>query len=532
MMLRPRLSRTYGLALLAITTLLAVSYFPFTSIRAATTGATILPSAGKPLVNLKNPQTLKVTYTGSADATAALQNGSAIPTAMAAADFNADGAMDVVAGYSTKNGGVVVLMSGNPDAYAPADLTLYGKAAKGNVPATFLPQAAAFAVPGSPDLLATGDFNRDGSKDVLVGSRGGALYLLAGDGHGNLLAPQAVTLPGQVTALAVTADGHVAVSVDGPNGPQLAMLAPGAEGLTSGAIYPLPARGDAMAWGNLGVGADLAIGAGTNVAMFYNALASNPQTETVTVPFNVKGLALGDFIWDRDGRTEISVLADDGTIHILQHGTLNTAPLTAAELPARRAAIRGHHAKPATPPNPTALGAWTVAKQLPYTGSAPSGPVSASAFNSPRVAQSSTHDLIVLDAATSQLHILDTSGKTASPSADVSSPAHRLRRWLYQERSTPGATLWSWRRASRSHGYPNPRYCHVERESQLRTSTPSMRAPPAPPRFHPRSACARQFALPTTSPPIPPPSIFPPARIASLHWKPANSRWAGHPAIA
>jgi hypothetical protein len=420
MMLRLRLSRACGLALLAITTLLVVSYFPFAGTHAATTGATILSSAGKPLVNLKNPQTLKVTYTGSADATAALQNGSAIPTALAAADFDADGAMDVVAGYSTKNGGVVALMRGNPDAYAPTDVTLYGKAAKGNVPATFMPQAAVFAVPGSPDLLATGDFNRDGSKDVLVASRGGALYLLAGDGHGNLLAPQAVTLPGQVTALAVTGDGHVAVSTDGPNGPQLAILAPSAEGLTSGGIYPLPARGDAMSWGNLGGGADLAVGAGANVAVFYNALASNPQTETVTVPFDVKGLALGDFIWDRDGRTEISVLADDGSIHILQHGTLNTTPLTAAELPARRAAIRGHHAKPAIPPNPTALGAWTVAKQLPYTGSTPAGPVSASAFSSPRLAQSSTHDLMVLDAAVSQLHILDTSGKTASPSADIS----------------------------------------------------------------------------------------------------------------
>jgi len=420
MMLRLRLSRTCGFALLAIATLLVVSYFPFAGTHAATTGATILPSAGKPLVNLKNPQTLKVTYTGSADATVALQNGSAIPTAMAAADFDADGATDVVAGYSTKNGGVVALMRGNPDAYAPTDLTLYGKAAKGNVPATFLPQAAAFAVPGSPDLLATGDFNRDGSKDLLVASRGGALYLLAGDGHGNLLAPQVVTLPGQVTALAVTADSHVGVSTDGPNGPQLAILAPSAEGLTSGGIYPLPARGDAMSWGNLGSGADLAVGAGSNIAIFYNALASNPQTETVTVPFNVKGLALGDFIWDRDGRTEISVLADDGSIHILQHGTLNTTPLTVAELPARRAAIRGHHAKPAVPPNPTALGAWTVAKQLPYTGSAPSGPVSDSAFNSPRLAQSSTHDLMVLDAAASKLHILDTSGRTTTPSADVS----------------------------------------------------------------------------------------------------------------
>jgi hypothetical protein len=420
MTMRLRLSRPFCVCMLALAGLLVLSSFPLSGIRAANAGATVLPSAGKPLVNLKTPQNLQLTYTGPADAVAALQAGTAIPTALAAADFDADGAMDVVAGYSAKNGGLVVLMRGNPDAFAPTDLTLYGKAAKGNVPPTFLPKATVFTVPGSPDLIATGDFNRDGYKDVLVGTRGGSLYLLAGDGHGNLLAPQAIPLPGQVTALAVTPDAHAAVSVDGPNGPQLAILAPGAQGLTAGATYTLPARGDAMEWGTLGGGADLAVGAGANVVMFYNALATNPQTETVTVPFEVKGLALGDFIWDRDGRTEISVLADDGSIHILQHGTLNTTPLTAAELPARQAAIRGHHTQPATPPNPTALGAWSVAKQLPYTGSAPSGPVSTSAFSSPRLASSSTPDLMVLDAAASQLHILDTSGKTASPSADVS----------------------------------------------------------------------------------------------------------------
>jgi hypothetical protein len=200
---RPRVSRPIYVSLIyvslaALAALLVISYFPFSAIRAANSGATILPSAGKPLVNLKNPQTLKVTYTGASDAVAALQSGGASPTAMASADFDADGAPDVVAGYSTKAGGVLVLYRGNPDAYAPTDLTLYGKAAKGNVPPTFMPKAQAFSVPQSPDLIATGDFNRDGHRDVLVGTRGGSLYLLAGDGRGNLLPPQIVSLTGRL----------------------------------------------------------------------------------------------------------------------------------------------------------------------------------------------------------------------------------------------------------------------------------------------------------------------------------------------
>lgn len=422
MMKRPRLSRSFCVSVLAFAVLLTVSYFPLSRIRAANGGATILPSTGRPLVNLKNSLTPAIVYTGSADAVAALKGGAATPTALASADFNHDGAIDVVAGYAIKGGGVLALFRGNPDAFAPIDQTLYGKAIlQGKVPPTFLPKASAFRLPESPDLLATGDFNRDGKQDVLVAARGSSnLYLLAGDGRGNLLAPQAVPVLGQVRAFAVTPDGHVALSMDGPGGSQLSILAPSTEGLTAAATYALPAQGNSVAWGSLGGGADVAVGAGSNVVMIYRALTANAQTETVAVPFQVQGLALGDFIWDRDGRTEISVLADDGSIHILQHGTLNTTPLTAAELPARQAAIRGHHAKPATPPNATALGAWTLAKQLPYTGSAPSGPVSSSAFNSPRLASSSTQDLMVLDAAASQLHILDTSGKTASPSADVS----------------------------------------------------------------------------------------------------------------
>jgi hypothetical protein len=417
MMMRPRLHRFFCVFLLAVATLFALTYFPLLRTRAANPGATILPSAGKPLVNLKNPQTLNITYTGAATAVSALQGGTATPVSLAAADFNSDGAMDVVAGYSTANGGVLAVFRGNLSAYAPSDPTLYQKAMQGSVPNTFLSKATVFTLPESPDLLVTGDFNHDGKPDVLIASRGGSLYFLAGDGTGNLLAPVVVPVLGQVRALAVAGDSHVAVSLESPSGDQLTILSPTTEGLTAGATYSLPARGDSVAWGNFGGGTDIAVGAGANIDFIYNPLTKNPQTETVTVPFTVEGLTLGDYIWDRDGRTEIAALADDGSIQILQHGTLNTDPITAAELSSRRAAIR---TKSKQSTNPTALGAWTVAKQLSQTASAPAGPVSPSAFNTPRLAAATTHDVMILDAGKSQLNILDTSGKAASPSAGVS----------------------------------------------------------------------------------------------------------------
>ena len=100
----------------------------------------------KPLVSFRSPQNVKLQYTGAAKAKGALQGGEATPTTLASADFNADGAKDVVAGYATKNGGVLTLLLGNPDAYAPTDTAMYERAMRSSIADTFLPKAGVFAV--------------------------------------------------------------------------------------------------------------------------------------------------------------------------------------------------------------------------------------------------------------------------------------------------------------------------------------------------------------------------------------------------
>ncbi len=164
----------------------------------------------------------------------------------------------------------------------------------------------------------------------------------------------------------------------------------------------------------------MAVGAGDHIVIIYDALAANPQSEIVTIPFRALALTLGDFIWDRDGRSEISVLTADGNIHILQHGSLDTRPLAPSDNAGRRAATvaRSKQAR-----NPTSQGRWKLSKQLPYMGLAPSGPVSPSAFSSPRLAAAPTYDLMAIDAGRNQVNILDTSGSTASSSATASFPA-------------------------------------------------------------------------------------------------------------
>jgi hypothetical protein len=384
------------------------THFPATMTAASST-ATIV-SSKKPLAGPKNPDNLRISYTGSPDLVSALESGAVRPTALTAADFDLDGAPDLVMGYSTSDGGVIALLRGNPDAFAPKDQNLYQAAMRGQVPPTFLSMATVFGVPESPDFLVTGDFNRDGYEDLLVGKKGGELYLLYGDGCGNLLPPELVSLPGEVAALAATSAGHVAVGTDGPEGPRLVVLAPSRSGLISAATYTLPASATSIAWGALGggTGTDLAVSSGTSVVVIYSALSPQARRVIVDFRFQVEALILGDFIWDRNGMTEMAVLGGNGLVHIMRHGRLDTRPFTAADLPAHQAMLQ----RPAA-------GRWSVTKIPVFAVSSSSGIAARSMLQSPRLIVSPTHDLMILDAAQSQINIFDTSRKASSAQVTV-----------------------------------------------------------------------------------------------------------------
>ena len=390
-----------------LATTIGFAYFP-TKTRAASSTTTEVMGAERPLFSLKNPAKIKISYRGSPDLVSALEAGAARPTSMAAADFDLDGAVDLVLGYGTAGGGQIALLRGNPDAFAPKDQNLYRAALRGDVPPTFLPSAAIFRVPDSPDFLATGDFDRDGYEDLLVGTKNGGLYLLDGDGRGNLREPQAISLPGVVAALAVTSAGQVAVGIDGPAGPRLVLFAPSRSGLVSAATYTLPAPATSIAWGALGGGngTDLAVSSGANVVVIYGAFNGRARRVIIKLGFHAEALTLGDFIWDRDGTTEIAVLGNDGVVRILQHGSLDTRPLTAAEIPARQATFS----------HPTAVGRWTIAKRLGFAVSSTSGVAAQSMLQSPRLTASPTHDLMILDAGQGQVSIFDTNKATSSAS--------------------------------------------------------------------------------------------------------------------
>src|SRR2546423_5168129 len=202
-----RISLTLFVCSLLISVLLASGLFkasskapaPESSVQKITVHAA---GRGGKFLKLQDGRELKSRYTGNQVASDALRSGSAQARSLASADFDSDGAPDVVGGYAVNGFGVVTLRRGNPEAFAPTDDSVFARMQQGLNPDPLLPETLSYTTPEAADFLVTGDFNRDGRSDVLLAAHGGGLYLMAGDGAGRLTAPERIELPGQVTALA------------------------------------------------------------------------------------------------------------------------------------------------------------------------------------------------------------------------------------------------------------------------------------------------------------------------------------------
>jgi predicted outer membrane repeat protein len=311
------------------------------------TGAIAVHAAGrgKPFLNLKDGREMSVEYRGDQLAVAALQNGVAQARSLASADFDRNGTPDVVAGYDFNGAGVITLQRGNPDAFAPADDSVFVRMQQGYDPGSLLPGADVYAVPASPDFIITGNFTHDSEKDVLFAAKGGALYLMAGNGAGRLDAPQQIELPGPVTALAAgefrAADGFtdVAVGVAGGGGNFLLIFDDAAKGFRNPVVQqPLADAASAIEFGGLDGDPymDVAVTEGSEILVVHGwgrkeQVTPESRVEKVKVGASLRGLAVGEFAWDREGRSEIAVLSDDGVVHIVQNSKLDTRPFSEAE---------------------------------------------------------------------------------------------------------------------------------------------------------------------------------------------------------
>lgn len=331
-----------------------------------------------------------------------------VPLSLAHGDFDADGVEDLVAGYATLAGGAVVLHRGNLDAFAPQSQASFEAIRRGEFPAPFLPNAQVFDVPVEPDFLAAGDFTGNGMLDLAVAARGGNfLYILPGDGKGHFGAFQAVMLPGRITALAAGTLGmqqrRTNLLVGVSNGSSsLMVLGETGVGLEVLSIHPVRGPVSNILFGNFGdAGQDAAFLSGGNIEI----LRSNRQVEDVSLPVSVRAFALGSFIFDRNGGSQIAVLGTDGSIHFAVRNEFDSRMYTNEEFRAIRQARRNGEPLPEfVPVTSFPANGWRLVESFPGVGSA--GPGQTPVVMRTRISVHAADDVMVLNPASGQMVVI------------------------------------------------------------------------------------------------------------------------------
>ena len=79
---------------------------------------------------------------------------------------------------------------------------------------------------------------------------------------------------------------------------------------------------------------DVAVAAGSEVLVVHGwgrkeQVAAASREERIPVASGLRGLAVGEFAWDRQGRSEIAALSADGMVHIVQNAKLDSRPFSA-----------------------------------------------------------------------------------------------------------------------------------------------------------------------------------------------------------
>jgi CSLREA domain-containing protein len=354
-----------------------------------------------------------------------VQDGSARPLSLAAADLDHDGVPDLVTGYVSGEQGLLTVHKGNLDAIYPNGPAALERKARGAfTDSPFLSPAQVLALPSAPDFLETGDFDEDGHRDVVVAARGGdAFHLLRGDGRGGFGQAQTFALPGGVTALASGPFGranglaNVVVAVRTARRSQLLVFESRRGGLRLPPLtIDLPAAPTALACGRFDGDAveDLAAAAGRVLLVVHGRLqpsappaaAARQGARILTtvidrIPFAspLAAVVAGEFRGARNERAALAVLGQDGAVRLLG-----------------RAGARGLRVLP---------GAMRATRQ-PLAIGAPS----THALVPARVLGGADKDLVAIDAADRRLRVLSSASRVAPslplPDAPVAVLAMRL----------------------------------------------------------------------------------------------------------
>ncbi|MFN0278762.1 MAG: cohesin domain-containing protein [Pyrinomonadaceae bacterium] len=281
---------------------------------------------------------LKLNGTFAIPAEASLRNSPAV--SMIISDLNGDGINELVTGR--RNG--VSIQMGDINAFAPKTQAAFEAIRDLRFISPFKLNSRTIELPISPDFLLSGDFDRDSRMDIAAAARGGtSIYLIEGDGDGGYRSVREIQLAGRITSLASgdtnRLDGlrDIIAGLDNDGTSSLAIYqglgdifnaAPETIELASPATQILTGQFDESTF------SDIAVTSGNRLIIFSGHEQDSERAEPLYLRqgFNISGMASGDFIPDRDYRSEFALLGSDGNIRILSRGDLDTRPVTRQEL--------------------------------------------------------------------------------------------------------------------------------------------------------------------------------------------------------
>lgn len=307
-------------------------------------------------------------------------NGGAV--AMAMADFNGDGKVDIAVGnyhvFATSTNGVAVLLNNGDNTYGAPILYLSGTMILGvsvgdidgdgdvDMAVVVASQDQAiillnngngvFSVSGNyvtgsgPTGICTGDFNNDGRPDVVVSNFGGSISVFTNNGNGTLTAGVGYA-SGEARQLAIgdlNNDGYLDIAVSNGSESSVSVFLNKQDGTFNGKVsYPTGRYAHYVAIGDLD-------GDGRNDLVVTNRADNTISTLKNTgagvfaphVVYNVGDLPMAPTIGDLNGdgkadivvannnSSNISVLLNNGT------GTFNAQTVRPVPYGAREAVVR------------------------------------------------------------------------------------------------------------------------------------------------------------------------------------------------
>ena len=277
---------------------------------------------------------------GSFEIPADASLGKSAATSMIISDLNGDGINELITGREN----AVSIQMGDINAFAPKTQAAWEAIRDLRFLSPFERASRTIELPVSPDFLLAGDFDRDGIKDIAAAAKGGGvIFLIAGDGAGGYRSVREIQLGGRITSLvsgdinrmdgfpdviaATDSDGTFSLTIYQGFG-DIFNADPEVLDLGSPAEQILTGQFDETTF------SDIAVTSGNQLIIISGHEKDGERAESLLLPqgYSIKGITSGDFIPDRDYRSEFALLGDDGQVRILSRGDLDTRPVTKQEL--------------------------------------------------------------------------------------------------------------------------------------------------------------------------------------------------------